>query len=77
MAQPPVTLDEVDTVGNIVQVGRGRSLGTLGLQAVVSFSMGSPYKTMTVWKPEYCSEYLLSTQPTAARLAWLATGAHL
>ena len=29
MAQPPVTLDEVDTVGNIVQVGRGRRLGTL------------------------------------------------
>ena len=24
---------------------------------------------MTVWKPEYCSEYPLATQPAAARLA--------
>ena len=30
--------------------------------------MGSPYKTTTVWKPACCSEYPLSTQPTAREI---------
>ena len=31
--------------------------------------MGSPCKKTTGWKPEYCPEYPLGTQPTAARQA--------
>ena len=51
--------------------------GVPGSLTVISVSMRSPYKNMAVRKPEYCSEYPLSTPATAARLAWpLALLAH-